>query len=138
MIASLLGQHSDALMELLPVSAPLHGVHHNIFTGHKRQFLQHVLLNHLGMDYQSRGHVGPDIQNGIHRQKGLGDTETLVGRVVQGSLKPLGAGHQHGIHHITHHIIGQGSNPFTPHGIPLICHGRRTDLVFLKRLLHLL
>ena len=125
-------------MELLPVAAPLHSVHQDVLTGHEGQLLPHVALDHLLMDHQSSGHVGIDAQNGIHRQESLGHGQTLVGRVVQSTLEPLGGGGDRRVDRVGHHIAGQGADALAAHGIALVGHGGGTDLVFLKGLLHLL
>ena len=94
------GRHAEALMQILAVPAPLHGLHEQHFGGHERQFLGQARLDHPGVDHQARGHVPVEHQNGIHRQEPLADGQPPVGAVVQGALQPLvgaglvGAGHE--------------------------------------------
>ena len=125
-------------MELLPVAAPDHRVHHDVLAGHEGQLLQHVLLNDLGVDHQAGGHVAVDVQDGVHRQEGLGDGDALVGGVVQGALKPLGGGGDGGVARVHDDVPGQGADALAAHGVALIGHGGGPDLVLLKGLLHLL
>ena len=82
-----------------------------------------MLFNDLGIYHQAVHHVQVQVQDAVHCQKAFRHRQSLVGGVVQGSLKPLGGRHQHGIHHIAHHIVGQGGNALAAHGIPLIRHG---------------
>ena len=90
------------------------------------------------MDHQAVGHVGPDVEDGVHRQEGLGYAEALVGGVVQGALKPLAGGGNRGVDRVGHNVPGQGADALAAHGVALVGHGGGTDLVLLKGLLHLL
>ena len=125
-------------MELLAVAPHLYRIHHNVLRGHKRQLAAQMFLNDLRIHHQAVHHIQAQIQNPVHRQKGLRNGQTLVGRVVQGPLKPLAGGGDSRIQRVNHHIPGQRGDPLAPHGIALIGHGGRTDLPFLKGLLHLL
>ena len=125
-------------MEFLTVSSGLHRVHHDILGSHERQLRQEMLLDHLRIDYQTVHHIQIQIQNAVHCQKSFRYAETLIGGIIQCPLKPLCRCHQHGIDHITHHIIGERGDPLAPHGVPLVCHGRGPDLALLKGFLHLL
>lgn len=73
-------------MQLLPVAPPLDRLHHDVFCGHKGQLLHHPALYHLVIHHQTGGDVHINVQNGVHRQEGLGHGDSLVGGVVQGAL----------------------------------------------------
>ena len=75
---------------------------------------------------------------GVGSQEALGHGDALVGAVVQGALKPLGARGDAGVEHVHHQVAGQGADALAPHGVALVGHGGRTDLILLKGLLHLL
>ena len=124
-------------MELLTVPAGFHRIHHDVLRSHKGQFRHQMFLNDLGIHHQAVHHIQVQVQNSVDGQKALGDGQALVGGIVQGAFKPLGRSHHHGIHHIAHDVIAQGSNPLAAHGIALVGHGGRTNLMLLKRLLHL-
>ena len=96
-----------------------------------------TLLDDLRIYHQSVYDVQAQIQDTVDGQEAFRNRETLVGRVIQGTLKPLGCGGDRRIQGIYHHITGQGSNTLTSHRISLICHSGRTDLCFLKGLLYL-
>jgi len=97
-----------------------------------------VLFNYLRIYYQSVYHIQAQIQNTIDGKKAFGNRQSLVGRIVQRSLEPLGCGSNGGIQRIHHHITGQGSNTLTSHGITLVSHGGGADLVLLEGLFHFL
>ena len=125
-------------MKLLPVSTLLHCTHHNIFSCHEGKLIHYTGMDYLIIDNQSVTYIEQNSQNGIHSQEGFRYRDPTVGTVVQGALKPLGSGCKGRIQGIDHHIPGQGSNPLAAHGIALIGHSRRTDLMLFKRLFHLL
>jgi len=120
-------------MQLLPVAAPLDGVHHDVLAGHEGQFLHDVLLDDLFVHHQARGDILINFQNGVHSQERFGDGQTLVSGVVQGALKPLGGSGDGRIHDIADDVATQGADAFAAHGVALVGHGGGTDLLLLKR-----
>ena len=129
---------AQPLVQLLPVAALFHRLHHDVFAGHEGQLGHQAAADHLGVDHQPVGDVQHDVQDGVGGQEALRHGHPLVGAVVQRPLKPLGAGGEAGVEHIHHQVAGQGADPLAPHGVALVGHGGRTDLVFLKGLFHLL
>ena len=97
-----------------------------------------MLFNDLGVDHQVGGHVLIEVQNGVGGQESLRHGDALVGRVVQGALKPLQAGGHGRVEPVGDDVPGQGADALASHGIALVGHGGGADLVLLKGLLHLL
>ena len=124
-------------MELLPVAAALDGLHHQVLRGQEGHILPDGLVHHLFVDPQAVCNVLGQAQNGVGAQKALGHGQAAVGRVVQGALHPLDGGSHGSIHGVGHEIAAQGADALTAHGVALIGHGRRADLVLLKGLLQL-
>ena len=124
-------------MELLTVAACLYRVHHDVLSSHEGQLCHQMLLDDLRIYHQAVHHVQAQIQDAVDGEEALRNGETLVGGVIQGTLKPLGCGGDGRVQGIHHHIAGQGSDALAAHGVSLICHGGGTDLVLLKGLLHL-
>ena len=125
-------------MELLAVSPSFHRIHHDILRGHKGELFLDVAVDDLLMDHQSGTHILINIEDGIDREECLGHRDTLVSGIIQRPLKPLRSGCNRWILRVGDHIARQRANALTAHGIALIRHGGRTDLVLLKGLLHLL
>ena len=76
------------------------------------------------------------IQNTINCKEAFRNTQTLVRRIIQCTLKPLGRCNQHRVHHVCHHVVSQGSHTLASHRISLICHSGGTDLILLERLFY--
>ena len=129
---------AQTLVQLLPVAALFHGLHHDVLAGHEGQLGHHAAAHHLGIHHQTVADVQQNVQNGIGRQEALGHGHALVGGVIQRALEPLGAGGEGRVQHVHHQIAGQGADALTPHGVALVRHGGGTDLVLLKGLFHLL
>ena len=125
-------------MEGLTVPPPLHRIHEDVLRGHEGELLQHVLFNDLGVDHQVGGHVLIEVQNGIGGQESLRHGDALVGRVVQGALKPLQAGGHGRVEPVGDDVPGQGADALAAHGVALVGHGGGSHLVGLKGLLHFL
>ena len=77
-------------MQLLTVAACLYRIHHNVLGRHKRQLCHQMLLNDLRIYHQSVYDVQAQIQDTVDRQEALRNRQTLVGGVIQSTLKPLG------------------------------------------------
>ena len=125
-------------MQLLAVAAFLDGFHHDVLAGHERQLSHHAAADNLGVNHQPVRNIQQNVQDGIGGQKALSHGDALVGGIVQRALKPLGAGGDGGVQHIHHQVAGKRADAFAAHGVALVRHGGRTDLVLFKRLLHLL
>ena len=123
-------------MKLLTVSACLNCIHHDILSCHERKLGHQSLLDNLRINNQSVYNIEAEIQDSIDGKEAFRNAETLVCRVIQSSLKPLCRRCDSRIQGIDHHISGQGSDSLTSHRVSLICHGGRSDLGFLKWLLH--
>ncbi len=125
-------------MQLLPVTAAFDGFHHHILGRHKGQLVHHPAMDNLLIHHHTGRHIAVNIEDGIHRQKGLRHRNALIGAIVQRALKPLGLGGQRRIERIHRDIPRQRTDALTAHGITLIRHGGGTDLALGKRLLYLL
>ena len=77
-------------MKLLSVPAKLNGIHHDVFGRHKGKLAHHMLLNDLGIYYQSIHHIQTKIKDSVNGKEALRHGKPLVCGIIQGSLKPLG------------------------------------------------
>ena len=78
------------------------------------------------------------LQDSVGGEERLAYGDSLVGRVVKGSLEPLGGRRDCRIHGVGHYVICKRSHSLGTHRISLICHGGRAYLMLLKRFLHFL
>ena len=85
------GKLADSLMQLLSVTACLYCVHHDIFGRHKRQLAAQALLNYFRIYNQTVYDVHAKIQNAVNRKEAFRNGNSLVRRIVQRALKPLGS-----------------------------------------------
>ena len=131
------GALTDHLVQRLAVTAPLHGLHHEVFSGDKGEVLPHGAVHDLFVDVQAVGDVPGKAQNGIGAQEPLRHGDAAVGGVVQRALHPLYTGRHGGVHGVGHQVAAQRANALAAHGVALVGHGGGTDLVLLKRLLNL-
>ena len=95
-----------------------------------------MLLDHLRIYHQTIYYIQVQIQNAINGKEALRNAQTLVGGVIQSTLKPLGGSYQHRVHDITHHIVGKRRDTLAAHRVSLVSHSRGTDLVLLKGLFY--
>ena len=116
------GQLADPLVEFLSVAAQFDSVHHNILSRHEGKLGHQALLNDLGIDLEAVCDVETQIEHAVDREKAFRDGKSLVGGIVQGSLKPLGARSDRRIEHVDHHIAGKGADALAAHGISLVGH----------------
>ena len=123
-------------MKLLTVSTCFYCVHHNVLSSHKWQLSHHVFLDNLRINHKAIYNIQAQIQDSVNCKEAFRYGKTLVGGVIQGSLKPLGSRGDGWIQGIYHHISGKGSNTLTSHRVSLISHSGRSDLGFLKWLLY--
>ena len=127
-----------SLVKLLPVSARLYGVHHDILGSHKRKLGHEVSFYNLRVNHEALGNVHVKLQDSVGGEERLAYGDSLVGRIVKGSLEPLGGRRDCRIHGVGHHVICKRSHSLGTHRISLICHGGRAYLMLLKRFLHFL
>ena len=131
------GVGADKLVELLPVAAPLHGLHHQIFGGDEGEILVDRALNDLFVDADALRHVLHQAQDGVGAEEALGQRNAAVGGIVQRPLHPLDGGGHGSVEGVGHEIAGQRADALRAHGIALVGHGGGTDLGALKGLFHL-
>ena len=129
---------TQTLVQLLTVTALLDGLHHDVLACHERQLGHDAGTDDLRVDDQPVGDVQQDVQDGVSSQEALGHRNALIGGVVQRALKPLGTGSDGGVQHVHHQVAAQRADALAAHGVALVGHSGGTDLVLLKRLLHLL
>ena len=124
-------------MQLLSVAAGFYRIHHNVLCCHEGQLAHQAFLDNLRVYHQTVYYIQIQIQDTVDGQECFRNAQTLVCRVIQSSLKPLGSRGNGRIQSVHHHIAGQGSNTLTAHRISLVSHGGRTDLGLFKGLLDL-
>ena len=128
-------------MKLLTVSALLYSVHHDIFGSHKGQLCHYSAADYLIVYYQTVfgvGDVEHDIQYRVNAEERLSYGDTLVCRVIEGTLEPLSTCGECGVEHIAHNVSRQRADTLVAHRIALVSHSGRADLVLFKRLFNLL
>ena len=125
-------------MQLLTVSALLHGVHHDIFRSHKRKLASEALLDDFLVDHETVRNIQAQIKDAVDCEEALGNRNTLVCGVIEGALKPLRRRSNRRVESVDDHVAGQRCDTLGAHRVSLVCHCRGTDLVLLKRLLHFL
>ena len=124
---------ANPLVQCLAVAALGHRFHENIFRGHERQFAGHVLLDDLRMNHEPIGDVGHQPQHAVGSQESLGQRQPAIDAIVQRSFQPLSGGGLGGIGGQGHHKARQPAHALGAHGIALVSHGRRADLLRFKR-----
>ena len=123
-------------MKFLTVASCLNCIHHDVLSCHERKLCHHVFLDYFRIYYQSVYYVQTEVKNTVNRKESFRNAETLVCRIIQGSLKPLCCGSDRRIQCVNHHVSGKRSNTLTSHRISLVCHCGRSDLRFLERFLN--
>ena len=91
-------------MQLLTVSAGLYRIHHDILCCHERQLAAQSLLDYLGIYHQSVNHIQAEIQDTVDSQETFRNGKSLIGGIIQSSLKPLCCGGDCRIQCINHNI----------------------------------
>ena len=86
---------------------------------------------------QAVRHALAQAQHRVGAEEALRQRDAAVGRVVERALKPLGAGRDGGILQVADDVARQGGDALAAHGVALIGHGRRADLMLLERLFYL-
>ncbi|KAG5462012.1 MAG: hypothetical protein BJ554DRAFT_5708 [Olpidium bornovanus] len=131
-LTSLHTEHPDHFMALLSVSTTFHHRHDHVLGGHERQFFSNPAVDDRLVDYEAVGYV---VEKG---KDGVGGEECLRDRNTPRPLQPLRGGRLHRILNQGHLMSRQSAHALTPHGVPLVRHGRAADLLLLIWLLHLL
>ena len=124
-------------MQLLPVSAALDRLHHDVFGRHERQLFKQVLLYHLRIYYESVRNIDAQVEYCVGGEERLWDAQTLVCRVVERAFEPLRAGGHRRVLYVRYDISRERSYALASHRVALICHRRRADLMLLERLFYL-
>ncbi|MPM95921.1 hypothetical protein SDC9_143077 [bioreactor metagenome] len=127
---------AQLLVQFLTVAALFNRLHHDVLSRHKRQLSHHPGFDNLRVNHQPVTDVEHNLQNRIHCQKCLADSDALVGRIVKRALKPLYRCSQRRVCAVGNHIACQRADAFRTHGVALVGHGGRTDLLLFKRLFH--
>mmetsp|Transcript_6368 Transcript_6368/g.21450 ORF Transcript_6368/g.21450 Transcript_6368/m.21450 type:complete len:215 (-) Transcript_6368:461-1105(-) len=128
----------DGLVQLLAVAAGLHGRHEDVLRGHEGQLGHDARANDRGVDDEPRGDVGGGGEDHVGGEERLGEVQTPRRGVVQRALEPLvgvGVGRGGGGRH---EVPREGAAALAAHGVALVRHGARPDLVLAEGLLHLL
>jgi hypothetical protein len=102
--------------------------------GHKGEFLLDTVFDALGVDDQTAENVVHENKEGISTQEHFRNVNTTNGRVVKSTLHPLRSigGNEVGVKVCK--TAAQRGQTFRSHGVTLVGHGGRTDLVFFKGL----
>ncbi len=124
-------------MRILAIGPALHGADDQRFGGHERQLVAEAAGDPRRMHLQAVHHVLHDHEDGVGREERLGDGQAAIGAVVERALEELHAVREIGVGLEGQHEPGQRRDAFAAHGVPLVCHGRRPDLLLLERLLDL-
>ena len=101
------GQRADALVQFLTVAAGFDSIHHDVLSRHKGQFAAKALLDDLGINLEAVRNIQAEVEDAVHCKEAFGNGDPLVGRIVQCSLKPLGACCNGRIEDIRHDITGK-------------------------------
>ena len=124
-------------MDLLTVAATLHRLHHQVFCRNERQIFSDGFLNDLLIDPKPIGHILRKAKNCITAKEAFRERNAAVCRIVQRSFQPLRRCGHRCVHGIRHQVACKGADPLAAHGITLVGHGRRTDLILLKGFFYL-
>ena len=119
-------------MKFLTVTACFYSIHHDILCSHERKLCHHMFLDNLRINNQSIYNIKTEVKDSVNSKETFRNTQTLICRVIQSSLKPLSCRCDRRVKGIYHYISGKGSNTLTSHRISLIRHCGGADLRFLK------
>ena len=87
---------------------------------------------------EPRRDVDVNVENAVHREERLRNGNALVRRIVQRAFEPLRARGESGIQRIGDDVTRQRAHPFAAHGVALIRHCGRADLILFKGFFHFL
>ena len=132
------GMDTQRFVQLLAVAAAFDALHHDVLGRHEGELFHHTARHDAVIDNEPLRNVDIDVQNGVYGQKSLGYRDALIRAVVKRALEPLGTGRHGRVEAVGDHIARQRREALAAHGVSLVGHGARADLVRLERLLHLL
>ena len=89
------------------------------------------------MHHEAAGNVVVDQRDRVRAEEGLGDGDAAVGGVVERALEPLRGRGERGIERVDDDVARQRVDALGAHGVALVRHGGRSDLLFFQRLLDL-
>ncbi|MPM60428.1 hypothetical protein SDC9_107279 [bioreactor metagenome] len=95
-------------------------------------------MHHLGIDDQAGSDVMIQPQQAIRRQEAFRHSQAAVGAVIECPLKPLLGRRHRPVLLVGDQKAGKGRHALAAHGVALVGHGGRTDLLALKGFLHFL
>ena len=98
---------ADTLVSRLTVAALLHSAHDELFGRHEGQFLGQTPANSRRVNLEPADDVLHQYENGIRRQKALGNHEPAIRAVVQRPLEELYAVGEVGVRLEHHHKPGE-------------------------------
>ena len=130
--------NADLLVKFLTVAARLDAFHQYSFRCHKRNFFPDMAVDDFFVYDQSVGNVHHEFEYAVRSHERFAHNYTPVGAVVQSAFEAL---HACGIGCVLrqrNEVSGERTYSFRAHGITLVCHCRRTDLLFVKRFFHFL
>mmetsp|Transcript_63187 Transcript_63187/g.111639 ORF Transcript_63187/g.111639 Transcript_63187/m.111639 type:complete len:264 (+) Transcript_63187:168-959(+) len=128
---------ADRFVQNLSVAAGFDALHENHLGGHERQLQGNVLLDYRRPHMQAVGDIDQRGEDHIRREEGLRQGDTTNGRVVQSTLKPLIRMRVGGILWQRHEIARETADSLGAHGVALVGHRTRPDLVLAEWLLNL-
>ena len=128
------GQYANPLVQFLSVSACLDAFHHDIFRRHERQFRTNMLGDDLFVDDEIFRDVHINIQNRVDGQERLCIDDTAVCGVVERTLEPLRRRRQSAVYRQRNDVSCESTDTLATHGVALVRHRGRADLILFKRL----
>ena len=76
-------------MKFLTVTACFYSIHHDILCSHERKLCHHMFLDNLRINNQSIYNIKTEVKDSVNSKETFRNTQTLICRVIQSSLKPL-------------------------------------------------
>lgn len=134
----LVREDTDLLVALLAVTAGLDNGHDDVLGGHEGELLVDPAADNLGVDDETLGDVLHGREEDVGGEERLGEGDTAVGRVVEGTLEPLNRRGHERVLVDGEQVARKRAGTLRAHGVTLVGHGRRADLVLLEGLLDLL
>ncbi len=113
---------TDFFVQFLAVAACFYSGHNDIFGGHERQFGFDAGCDNARIDDQAVQDVDEDFKDSVDGEKGLGDDDSSVGRVIEGSFEPLLGGGGLRAAGETENKSAKRGYPFAAHRISFVGH----------------
>lgn len=136
--AGLVRQDADLLVALLAVAAGLDDGHDNVLGRHEGELLRYPARNDGGVHDETLADVLEGGQEDVGGEERLGQGDTAVGGVVERALEPLDRRGLESVQLENVQVARERAQALATHGVALVRHGGRADLVLLERLLDLL